>query len=102
MTGDHGLLLAERGDQADDVADQVQLRVLVDGLGRSRLPVAALVGGDRVVAGLGQRRELVAPRVPGLGEAVAEHDEGTLAGLGDVHLDAVGLDGAVLDVGHGP
>ena len=42
------------------------------------------------------------PRVPALGEAVAEHDERPVgrSALGDVHADAVGFDEAVLDVGH--
>jgi hypothetical protein len=32
---------------------------------------------------------------------VAEDDERPLALFGDVHLDAVGVDGAVLQFGHG-
>ena len=38
--------------------------------------VATLVGREHVVPGVTQRLQLVAPRVPALGEAVAEHDRG--------------------------
>ena len=87
------VLLAERVEQADHVADEVQLRVLVDRLGavglrRSRA-CRARRRGSRRAASAG---ELVAPRVPGLGEAVAEQDERARALLGDVHADAVGVD----------
>ena len=101
MAGNDGSLFAERVQQADDVADHVQLRVLVDRLGAVGLAVAALVRGDSVEAGIGERGDLVPPRVPALREAVAHHDERAAAGLGDVHVDAVRLDGAVLDLGHG-
>ena len=56
--------------------------------------VAALVGREHVVAGVAERLQLVAPRVPALGEAVAQHDRGTVGGtgLGDVHAQAVAVD----------
>src|ERR1043165_7570135 len=58
---------------------------------------AARVRGHRVVAGLGQRGELVAPRVPRLRKAVAEHHQRSRALLGQVHADPVCLDRAVPD-----
>ena len=75
----------------------VELGVPVDGLGLVGLAVAAHVGRDGMVAGRGERGELMPPRVPRLGEAVAEQHERALALLGDVHADAVGVDGAVSD-----
>ena len=75
VPGDHRRSLAERVEQADHVADQVQERVLLDLLRRVGLAVAAHVGRDGVEAGLGQGAELVAPGVPGFGKAVAEDDE---------------------------
>jgi hypothetical protein len=51
---------------------------------------------------LGQRHELMPPRIPKLRKAVAQQDERTLAGFGDVHRDAVRLQGAVRYLGHHP
>src|SRR5581483_5689204 len=98
---EHGVLRADRIEEAEDVITQV-FDVVALQLGRlRRAAVAALVGRDHVVAGLGDGGYLVAPRVPKLGEAVAQHDDRPFARLGDVHVDAVGGDGAVGDVGHG-
>jgi hypothetical protein len=55
----------------------------------------AQVGGDRTEPGRGQRRQLVPPRVPGLGEALAQDHQRPRALLGDVNADAVRLDDAV-------
>ena len=68
---------------------------------RARAAVAALVGREHVVAGVGERRDLVAPRVGALGEAVAQHDRRRrrVAGLDDVELDAV--DGVAVRGRHG-
>ena len=79
---------------ADEVADQMDLGVVAH-LGRHvGLAVPALVGRQHVEAGIGQRDELVTPRVPALGEPVAQHHRGPVGRprLGDVHADAVGVD----------
>ena len=67
---------------------------------RIRLPVAPHVRGDRAEAGVRERGELVAPGVPELRPAMAHDDRNTLAGLRDVHADAVRVDDAVSDFGH--
>ncbi len=95
MAGDDGGRLAQGIEQADHVADEMKQRVLVDRLGPVGLAIAAHVGRDGMVAGLGQRLQLMPPRVPGFGKAVAQHDQRAGALLGDVHLDAVGRDGPV-------
>ena len=69
----------------------------VDRRGRVGAAVAAHVGRDGVVAGRGERRELVPPRVPALGKAVAEQHERPLAGLGDVHRQVADLELAMAD-----
>src|SRR5205807_10672592 len=79
-------------EQPEHVVGQVDDVVGVDGGRLVGAAVPTLVGGDGVVPGPGQRRQLVPPRVPELGEAVAEHDERALPLLGDVHVDAVGAD----------
>jgi hypothetical protein len=99
VPGHHGLLLAERVHQRDDVAGQVQDRVVADRLGRGALAVAALVRGHRVESGRRQRDELVPPGVPALGEAVQQHHQRPAAGLGDVHPEAAGVDEPVSDAG---
>ena len=78
----------------------MQQCVLVDRIRAVGLAVAAHIGRDGVESSFGQRRQLVAPRIPGFGKAVAQQDQRTLALLGQVHADAVGLDGAVPQPGH--
>ena len=80
-------LLVERVEQADHVGAQRRHVVGLDLRGRRRAAVAAHVGHDHAVAGLGERRDLMAPGERQLGEAVAEDDGGAAAGLVDVQLD---------------
>ncbi len=82
MTNNYRLLLLQCIDEADDVADQVQLRVLVDLCRPVRLPIAALVSSDGVVARLRQGGQLVPPRIPRLGKAMQQQDQRSLPGLG--------------------
>ena len=63
--------------------------------GWSGAAVAALIGRDRVIAGVGECGQLMAPGIPALREAVQQQYQRTLAGLGDVHAQAAGLDIAV-------
>ena len=100
MTDNHTAADAQRVEHADDVADQLALRVRLDRRGRFGLAVAALVGRDRAEARFGNRLHLMPPRVPHLGKAVAKHHRKALAGLRHVHLDAVSPDEAVLDLTH--
>ncbi len=101
VTCDDGAVRAERVDEPDRVPRQVQDRVLVRLGGAAGAGVAALVGGDGVESGLGERGELVPPGVPAFGEAVQEQDERPFARLGDVHAQAaLGLDEAMRDLGH--
>ncbi len=101
VTDDDRPIGAERVHDPDHVAGQMEERVGVDRLGPVGLAIAAHVGRDGMVAGLGQRLELMAPRIPALRPAMAEEDERPLACLGDVDAKAVRLDEPVGDVGHG-
>ena len=74
VADEHGVVVAGRVEQGQQVAGEVVDAVGLDVTRRARAAVAALVGGQHVVAGGGQRLDLVAPRVGALGEAVAEHD----------------------------
>ena len=85
---------------AGDVLDVVEQPVRVERERLGRAPVAADVDGDRVEAGLGDGRQLVAPRVPGLGEAVHEEHERARALLGDVDAAGGHVEQAVRDRGH--
>ena len=100
MAGDNRALLAERVEQADHVANKMKQSVLVDRFGAVGLPIAAHVAGDRVKAGLGERRQLMAPRIPGLGKAMAQQHQRPAALFGDVQVDAVGRDIAVSQFAH--
>ena len=94
VADEHRLLGADVVEQADEVGGQLDDVVGVDGVGLRRAAVAALIGRQHVVAGLGQRRNLVAPGVGQFGEAVGQHDHrrAAFAGLDDPQLHAVGLD----------
>jgi hypothetical protein len=99
LPGDHRLFDAARVEQTDHVAEQMQQRVAVDlrrGIG---LSIATHIWRNRVKTGRRQRRELVPPRIPALGEAVAQQDCRTAPLLCNVHADAVGLDDAMLCLG---
>ena len=97
MAGDDGRVCAERIDEAGHVADEVQERVLVDLARPIGLPISPHFGRHGVEAGARERGKLVSPRIPGLGEAVAEDRQRSPALLGDVHPDAVRRDEPVGD-----
>jgi hypothetical protein len=48
-----------------------------------------------VKAGVGERWQLVAPGGPELGPSVAKQHKGAIALFGNMHVDAVGCDGAM-------
>jgi hypothetical protein len=93
-------LFAEGVHEPNDIAGQLKDVVLLDGFRPVGLAVPTLVRRYRALARLGQRRQLVAPRVPRLWKAVAENDQRPGPLLGDIHLDAVGFDGLVLHTRH--
>ena len=91
---------AEGVIDAGDVLDEVEHPVRVERERLGRAPVAAYVDGDRMVAGLGEGRQLVAPGVPGLGEAVHEQHQRPRALLGDVDATGRDVDQAMRDRAH--
>ena len=80
-------------EQADDVGGQLDDVVGVDGARLRRTAVAALIGRQHAVAGLGQRRNLVTPGVRQFGEAVGQHHHRrvSIAGIDYPQLHPVGL-----------
>ena len=70
--------------------------VVGDLVGSARSPVATLVRGEHMEPGVGEGGQLMSPGVAQLGEAVGEHDEGTVGWpcLVHVQLDAVDRHGA--------
>ncbi len=92
-------IIREPGQVGGELMDVIVLDVLRCG----RLPVSAHVGGDCPVSCVADGLELVLPGPPELREPVDEdHRLSVLRPvLRDVHVDAVGLDGAVPEVGHG-
>ena len=95
-------LLADGIEETEEVVGQMHDVVVLDGRWAVGCAVAALVGGDDAKSLVGQGSELVTPRVPELGEAVAEHHQWPLAQFGDVHGDAIGGDRAMSDLVHEP
>ncbi len=102
VADDDRLRRAERVEHADHVADEMKQRVLIDVLGLACLAIAAHIGRDRAIAGIGERLQLMAPRIPGFRKAVAEEHDGSASGLGEMDRDPVCLDGAMGDLGHAP
>ena len=102
VPGERRLVVAVVVEQSAQVRRQL-VRPVGGHLGGGRAAaVAAQVGGEGAVPGVAQRAELVAPRVPELGEAVAEDHRRAIvrAGGRDVELHAVGLDLFVRDLSH--
>ena len=91
VADEDGVVVAGGVEQPEQVAGEVVDAVRLDVARRAGRAVAALVGSEHVVPGVGERTDLVAPRVGALGEAVAQHDRRRrrVAGLDDVELDAV-------------
>src|SRR5882672_8377162 len=100
VTDDHALADSESVEHPDDIANQLALRVRLDWRGTFGLAVSALVGRNRVKARLRERLHLMAPRVPHLGKAMAQDDRKALAGLCDVHPDAIAFHETMLDLAH--
>ena len=73
MADDRRLLDPERVEQSGEIADEVVDGVRLDRLRRVGLAVAALIRGDGAKAGLRQRPQLVAPRIPDLRKSMAQH-----------------------------
>ena len=92
MTDDNSLRGIERVKHADHIAHKVKEAVLIDVLRLTRLAIAAHIGRDRVEARLGQRFQLMAPRIPGFRKAVAEEHQGPASGFGQMNGDAIRLD----------
>jgi len=61
VADDDRLLDLERIEQTDEVAGEIVDVVLLDRFGARGLAVAALIGGDGVKAGGGERRHLITP-----------------------------------------
>ncbi len=77
-------------EQAEQIADDGAVRIVLD-IGRDvRAPVSTQIRRDGPVARRGHRRELAMPHEPGVRKAVAEDHRMTLALFGDMHANAVG------------
>ena len=94
---ERGLLLAERGHQGDDVSDHLNHPIVLDRRRGRRPSVPAHVDGRGAITRLGQRRQLITPRVPRLRKAVHQNDQRTFALLGDVNAGAISRYRVMLD-----
>jgi hypothetical protein len=81
VSGDDRAPFAEVVDQAGDVVRQGFDHVAAHTRRLRRGVIAAHVRSDDAVAGRGQRRDLISPGVPELGEAVQQDDERAGAGF---------------------
>lgn len=64
MPHHHGPLDTRRRDHAYDVGHDVAYRVRIDRCGRTRRAVSAHVQSHGLEPSVGDRRQLVAPRIP--------------------------------------
>jgi hypothetical protein len=97
---DHRRRGPEGIEEPYQIADQVEQAVALDLGGGVGLAVAAHVGRHRAEARVGQRAELMTPRIPGFREAVTQEHDRASALLGHVHANPIGLDDAMLDLAH--
>src|SRR4051812_33444108 len=89
MADDDRLLLAQRCDQRNHVADVVQDRVVVRVCRRLGLAKAAHVGSDRAEPCGRNSRKLMSPRIPELRPAVTHDHERASALLRYMHANTV-------------
>ncbi len=94
---DVGVEQGEGAHDGDVVLHQVEHAVGVGRGGLGGAAVAAYVDRHCPVSGRGEGRELAAPGVPGLGEAVHQQDQRAGALLDQVQAPGRGLDGAVAE-----
>lgn len=89
--------MAEAINELNQIADNMENRV-IHGVGRGvGVAEAAEVGRDGSVPQRGEAVHLVTPGVPQLREAVEEEDNRPVALFRNVHVDAVHEDGAMRD-----
>src|ERR1019366_6722815 len=89
---------AERVKESAHIFDQLDHPVGLDRLRCVAVAVAAQVGRDGVIAGVGNRLQLVAPRIPELWKPVQQHHDWPGAGLGNVKSHLPNADRAMGDV----
>jgi hypothetical protein len=89
MTHDHASLGPKSLHEPDDVARQVEQRVLTSILWGVSLPVATLVRCNGVVPSGRKRSKLMPVRMPRFWEPMTKHNERTFAFLCDVHTNAI-------------
>ena len=80
---------AEGIEHTHRVGDEPGQEVGLDLGGPVRSPEPALIHGDDPIASRLQRRHLVSPQRPAIGEAVQEEDGRTIADVDDVEIHAV-------------
>ena len=90
----HGTL-PERVHHTHDVGDVAHHAVVRHGRGLRRASIAAHVHGYGAVARFRQRRHLIAPGVPGLGEAVDHQNRGAFSQGCQVNARSRGIDDTV-------
>jgi hypothetical protein len=83
---------AKRGDQTADVSAHVLDRVGLDCGRFVAAAIAAHVRRSNSIAGICQRRDLVAPRIPALGKAVDQYNKWALSRHRHAEADAIGID----------
>jgi hypothetical protein len=98
VADDDAGLMPQHPHQIDHVADEMQDGVVLRPLRLVGAAIAAHVRRDRVVASVGQGRDLGAPADPKLRKAVNQQDQScrpvARSGLQDLLDQAVGLDAA--------
>ena len=101
MASDGSRFDAKGIQQSNDITDQMKQRELVDRLRAVCLTIATHVRRDGMETCLGQRLDLMPPRVPGLRESVTQDHQRPGALFGHVHANAVRFDHPVADFVHG-
>src|SRR3990167_5467724 len=89
-------IIAERIYEADDILADFDLIVGLDLARLVGLAITTHVRRDHMIAGLGDRIELVAPGIPGFRKAMQKQDKRTFPGFCNIEFDPVCSDPALL------
>jgi hypothetical protein len=89
------LFNAQRIEEPNHIADEVQQRVLVDRFRVVGLTVASHIKRDSMESRRRQRGKLMSPRVPGFWKAVAQDNKRSIALFGEMKMNPICDDGAM-------
>jgi hypothetical protein len=102
MANNHSSWLAQRIQQSDHVAHQMEEGILIDRARTLRLAVAAHIGSDSAISGLGKAGELMTPGVRRLRKAVTKEHGRSFSLFGYMNADPICMNCVTTNLLHLP